>query len=191
MEASYMSDDKLSDEDKALFRGMMDAVKPLNQSKKMSLTRPPSVKNRTIQPTFDIHSRDKYSLSNYYHTAVGSESVVSYSKPSIPHRRLTELKSGKIRWEARLDLHGLRPDAARNVLCDFIDKQCDLGHRCVLIIHGKGGLRGEDPVLKNHVYHWIQQFPQVLACHTALPRDGGAGCLYVLLQRHHTDVDDV
>ena len=126
-----------------------------------------------------------YALSNYYHEEVSSDTILAYCKQSIPHRRLIQLRKGEIPWQARLDLHGLRPDAAQESLCHFIDQQIRLDNRCLLVIHGKGGQRGEAPILKNLVNHWLKQLPQVLAFHSALPRDGGSGALYVLLQRQH------
>ncbi len=67
-------------------------------------------------------------------------------------------------------------------LINFIRQEATSRHRCLLIIHGKGSHNGKAPVLKNLVRHWLPQFPQVLAFHSALTRDGGAGALYVLLK---------
>jgi DNA-nicking Smr family endonuclease len=178
-----MSDDKLTDEDKALFRHMMQAVKPLNKNKKLATKQPKQPEKPPPRVRYSDKPETTYDLSNHYTTIVNSESILTYCKQSIPRKRLSELKSGKIAWQSRLDLHGLKPDAARNSLCKFVEHQVNVGNRCLLIIHGKGGLHGEPPVLKNHVNHWLQQFPQVLAFHSALPRDGGSGALYVLLQR--------
>ena len=178
-----MSDSKLTDDDKALFRSMMSNVKPLGDFKKLPLNeRAPAT-----CPTSKTHLKDipttTYDLSNYYAEPVSSDAILEYCKQSIPRKRLTQLKSGQIPWEALLDLHGFRPDAARDRLCQFIEQQTQLGGRCLLIIHGKGGQHFDAPVLKNHVNHWLQQLPQVLAFHSALPKDGGSGALYVLLQR--------
>lgn len=180
-----MADDKLSDQDKALFRSMVGKVKPLQSTKKTPSPRTLSVKKIALKKNFDhdSHIVDTYHLSDAYHTPVGAESLLIYGQQKIPRRRLNELKNGHIPWQSRLDLHGLGLNTARVALCQFIAEQYALGHRSLLIIHGKGGLRGEPPVLKNHVYHWIKQFPEVLACHSALPRDGGTGALYVLLRR--------
>jgi len=42
----------------------------------------------------------------------------------------------------------------------------------------------EDPaVLKSHLVHWLPQLDDVQAFHTAQPKDGGAGALYVLLRK--------
>ena len=178
-----MSEDSLSDEDKALFRRMMHEVKPLGQTKRLDTKGAPHVEKISKKIVLPEKQTTDYNLSNYYHTVVNSDSILTYCKQSIPRRRLNELKTGRIPWQARLDLHGLRPDAARESLCHFIEHQSHLENRCLLIIHGKGSKRGEAPILKNHVNHWLQQLPLVLAFHSALARDGGSGALYVLLQR--------
>jgi DNA-nicking Smr family endonuclease len=178
-----MPDDKLSDEDKALFRQMMQAVKPLKHTQWTDS----KVKKPSEKPLPKTHFEDKptstYSLSNHYTNVVNSETILVYCKQSIPRSRLNQLKKGEIPFQARIDLHGLKPEAACDSLCRFIEKQYNLGSRCLLIIHGKGGLRGEAPILKNHVNHWLPQLPHILAFHSALPRDGGCGALYVLLKR--------
>lgn len=173
----------LSDEDKALFRSQMISVRPLNKSTPREPKPPTPMKlTRRPQERQPIVKTDYY-LSNYYTDTVNPQSILSHCSNSIPKHRLRELKNGLIPWEARLDLHGFKPDAARDALCHFIDTKSRSANRCLLIIHGKGSRFGEVPVLKNHVNHWLQQLPQVLAFHSALPRDGGAGAVYVLLKR--------
>ena len=180
-----MSDDSLSDEDKALFRQIIKGVKPLRKSNKVNLSSTlkaaPGTKKQA--PVVENNPPPIY-LSDYYPNEVQAETILSYSNHSIPSKRLHGLKTGQIPWQARLDLHGLRADAAKEALIQFIWQQTALAHRSLLIIHGKGGHRNEAPVLKNLVNHWLRQFPQVLAFHSALPRDGGNGALYVLLKRN-------
>ena len=183
IEVTTMSNDSLSDEDKALFHSMMQAVKPLAHTKKLVVKTAPSLRTSPRKATPIEKPTTNYNLSSYYHEVVNADSILTYCKQSIPRKRLGHLKSGQIPWQARLDLHGLRPDDAREMLCHFIEQQCHIGNRCLIIIHGKGGLHGEAPVLKNLVNHWLKQLQQVLAFHSALPRDGGGGALYVLLQR--------
>jgi DNA-nicking Smr family endonuclease len=122
-------------------------------------------------------------LSDPYEHSLQAESVLSYDPYSLPKKQFLELKKGHLAWQARLDLHGLRPDAARERLLSFMLQQQAEHHRCLLIIHGKGGRHGEPPILKNLVHHWLRQIPQVLAFHSAIPRDGGTGAVYVLLRR--------
>lgn len=173
----------ISDEDKALFSDMMKTVKPLKNSTPRE-PKPPAAKKISIRKIEPIEkTKTEYYLSNYYTDVVNSNSELSYTNQAIPRKRLRELKKGEIRWDARIDLHGFRPDEAQRALCDFIEQKYQAGNRCLLIIHGKGGRLGEEPVLKNHVNHWLKQLPQVLAFHSAIPRDGGSGALYVLLKR--------
>lgn len=178
-----MSNDDLADDDKDLFRRMMRDVKPLTPKN----SKTPTV--RSFKQSFspksepDVSSASDYYLSNHYPQNVGAEDVLTYGQASIQHKRWLKLKNGQIPWQARLDLHGLKPDDARNALCRFVQQEVEHEHRCVLIIHGKGGQHGEVPILKNHVNHWLQQLPQILAFHSALGKDGGAGAVYVLLRR--------
>jgi len=72
--------------------------------------------------------------------------------------------------------------AAREALIHFISQSYMAGFRCVLIIHGKGGVQNEISILKSHVNHWLKQFTEILAFHSALPKDGGRGAVYVLLK---------
>ena len=181
-----MSDDSLSDEDKALFRQIMSGVKPLGKGKKLASS--PKTAAKAARPTESEPLKtsaktDRIYLSDYYSEAVKAETVLTYCRHSIPKKRLDELKNGLIPWQSRLDLHGLRPEASSQALIQFILQKTALAERCLLIIHGKGSHNREAPVLKNLVKTWLPQFPQVLAFHSALARDGGTGALYVLLKR--------
>lgn len=181
-----MSDDNLSDEDKALFRETMRSVKPLDKTKRVAFEKSkPPAKVRSREPVEKVTT--DYNLSNYSPDEVSSESLLNYGHQNIPSKRFRELRNGQIPWQARLDLHGYKPDSASDALCRFIEQQMALEHRCILIIHGKGGRHGEAPILKNKVNTWLRQLPQVLAFHSALPRDGGNGALYVLLKRQREE----
>jgi DNA-nicking Smr family endonuclease len=129
-----------------------------------------------------------YFLSDYITDSVLSEAVLSYAQASLPVKRFKDLKHGRIRWEARLDLHGLYADAARVALAEFIERQMQEQKRCVLIIHGKGGHLGAPPVIKNLVNRWLPQMDEVLAYHSAQAKDGGHGAVYVLLKKNHGDL---
>ncbi|KTD24510.1 MULTISPECIES: Smr/MutS family protein [Legionella] len=182
-----MSDDSLSEDDKALFRKMMGDVKPLKKSDKINLGST-GTKNRK-QERIPVARTTTVYLSDYYAEEVQANTILFYSSHRIPNKRLRELKAGRIPWQAKLDLHGLRPDDAKEALIKFIGQQTDLARRSLLIIHGKGSHRGEAPVLKNLVNRWLTQFPQVLAFHSALARDGGEGALYVLLKRQKEETN--
>ncbi|MDF1758696.1 MAG: Smr/MutS family protein [Legionellaceae bacterium] len=173
----------VSEDEKNLFREMMRDVTPLKkQPKAITKKSPiqPVVQKKVYYPP--IKKSPRHHLSSYYHKEVQPNCIISYSRDSISKKRLTEIKNAKSRYEAKIDLHGLNPDDASDILVDFIEKQYSLGRRIVLVIHGKGGIRGEAPILKNLVNQWLPQLPHVLLFHSAKPKDGGNGAVYVLLK---------
>ena len=100
---------------------------------------------------------------------------------------MRKLRGGDFSTQANLDLHGLTREEARPALEAFIQQARIAGHRCVLVVTGRG-LHSKDqlPVLKEGVRTWLTKgraAKQVLGFCTARPKDGGTGALYVLLRR--------
>jgi DNA-nicking Smr family endonuclease len=105
-------------------------------------------------------------------------------------RLVRRLRRGDFAWQAHLDLHGHTAAQARDAVERFILAGVRDGHRCVLIVHGRG-LNSKDqiPVLKEHMKSWLARGRigrHVLAFTSARTVDGGAGALYVLLRRDRT-----
>lgn len=121
---------------------------------------------------FDITVTDEYLQG----AVVGLE-------PEIVER----LRRGEFACRAYLDMHGLTAEEARRETGDFIAAAIRAGHRCVLIVHGRGlNSKHQRPVLKDRLKAWLSRGAlarSVLAFTTARPCDGGAGALYVLLRR--------
>lgn len=187
-----MTQDDAEDENKTLFQSYMQSVTPLKKSFKRAPTKksPPTVLTHphTKQPTYTKPQSNTY-LSNYCTEIMRAETVLSYCSEGISRQRLRQLKNGEISWSRRLDLHGLKPDDARDALCNFIEStqlsaRLGVSTRCVLIIHGKGGRNSAHAILKTYVNCWLKQLPQILAFHSAKPCDGGTGAIYVLLKKH-------
>jgi DNA-nicking Smr family endonuclease len=85
--------------------------------------------------------------------------------------------------EAVIDLHGMTLQVAHGVLRRFVEQQAGSGKRCLLVITGKGG-PDRPSRLRHEVPLWLEAWkPPVLAVTGAQPKHGGAGALYVLLQR--------
>jgi DNA-nicking Smr family endonuclease len=105
-------------------------------------------------------------------------------------RVLRRLRRGDYAWQAHLDLHGLTSEAARAAVDRFLADAMSAGHRCVLIVHGRGhNSKDQTPVLKERLKVWLARgraARAVLAFTSARPHDGGAGALYVLLRRDRT-----
>jgi DNA-nicking Smr family endonuclease len=103
------------------------------------------------------------------------------------------LRRGKLKPEARVDLHGMTVAQAHPVLTGFILRSAGAGHRLVLVITGKGKHRddgGPIPtrfgVLRHQVPQWLSMAPlgglvmQITESHI---RHGGQGAYYVYLRR--------
>ncbi len=101
-------------------------------------------------------------------------------------KTMAKLKAGEFTVQGHLDLHGYTKQAAEQALISFISSSHALGHRVVLIIHGRGLKSSQGPVLKEHVIKWLTTGSLshlILAFSSARPCDGGTGALYVLLKK--------
>jgi DNA-nicking Smr family endonuclease len=115
---------------------------------------------------------------------INANDELRYQANGVQNRVLRLLKQGRIRPEQRLDLHGQTIEQAHRSTMQFIHECQQQGKYCLLIIHGQGfRSAGGVPVLKQNVYHWLQQLDSVLAFHSAIPADGGRGAVYVLLRK--------
>jgi DNA-nicking Smr family endonuclease len=122
--------------------------------------------------TFDISDSDEY---------------IEGLATGLDRRLLTRLRHGDYAVQGHTDLHGLNREDARLQVEQFLFESRLRGHRCVLIIHGRG-LNSKDqiPVLKEAVRVWLTRgriSRNVLCFATARPTDGGTGAVYVLLRR--------
>ncbi|MHB1844007.1 MAG: Smr/MutS family protein [Deltaproteobacteria bacterium] len=121
-----------------------------------------------------------------FHVAETTE-FIEGAVADLDRRTRLRLRRGELSVQAHLDLHGLTREEARVAVEQFVRSQRLRGHRCVLIVHGRG-LNSKDgvPVLKEALARWLSRGPlgrSVLAFCTARPCDGGGGALYLLLRR--------
>ena len=183
-----MQNDDDSDTEKSFFRSMMQGVTPLRETptkhnykpeKPKAKRRPQEAYAKPEQPTIQ-----RPSLSNPYALPLHADCIMHYGRNTLAAKQFQALKQGLIPINQRLDLHGLNLEKASGALSNFILNNYQNQQRCLLIIHGKGGQDFNAPLLKNHVHHWLMQFPEVLAFHSARPKDGGTGAVYVLLKRN-------
>ena len=104
-----------------------------------------------------------------------------------------KLKQGKLRPEAKLDLHGLNLSQAHPVLTKFVLNSYSRGLRLILVITGKGR-NSEDHdviprrkgILKATVPSWLAMEPlssKILQVTNAHVRHGGDGAFYVYLRK--------
>lgn len=135
------------------------------------------------------HAGDNDSLPGRFSTnPVYSEcpTILNFSRSGVQQSTLKKLRQGKLPIDSELDLHGMTVERARSSLIHFLDECRQFGYRCVSIVHGKGYSSPDNrPVIKPLLNSWLRDAGEVLAFHSALPKHGGSGAVYVLLKRFH------
>lgn len=170
---------KVTQTDIDLFKDAVKGVKPLPPSNKVRLK--PATKKVVQRPIKENEEALSLSDEGNIHDVSGDE-FISYKDTSISNKTLRKLRKGQYNIEARLDLHGLSVEEARETVDAFL-RQCLTDNlRIVLIIHGKGR-HDRMPILKNKLNHWLRNTPLVLAFCSAAAPHGSRGALYVLLKR--------
>lgn len=109
-------------------------------------------------------------------------------------KHFSRLKKGKLRPEARIDLHGMTLAQAHPALIGFILRAQQQSKRLVLVITGKGKpnerewfFNNQTGILRHQVPHWLEEYPLrplVLQVTQAHGRHGGDGAFYVYLRRN-------
>jgi DNA-nicking Smr family endonuclease len=110
--------------------------------------------------------------------------VVGARRRGVNRAQLAELRGGRIRPEATLDLHGLGVAAAEERLAQFVVEAARLRRRCVLVIHGRGLHSGGVAMLRDAVIAALAgpMSGLVHAWSTAARHDGGDGATYVMVR---------
>jgi len=105
----------------------------------------------------------------------------------------TRLRKGKIRPQARLDLHGFTAEQAFNALKKFIIREYNKATKCVIIVTGRGRavmdefghLSINNGVLYGEIGKWLN-YPDIrgyiVSFTPAADFDGGEGAVYVYLR---------
>lgn len=103
--------------------------------------------------------------------------------PDLAHTRLLELARGERAPEARVDLHRMPADSARQRFLRALEQSALAGQRCLLVIHGRGRRTG-DAALREALPGWLDGVAgRILGSAPAVARDGGEGATYVWLRR--------
>ena len=139
---------------------------------------------------------EKVSLPPVFKKAVQREAIRPLPQPKNPDKKvslqahpiekpiLKKLAKGKKSIDARIDLHGMTQDRAKQALLDFLQLSMTAEHRVVLVITGKGnaGLG----VLRQRVPQWLSlpPFTEFVNGFTeSHVSHGGSGALYVRIRR--------
>ncbi|MBF9035953.1 DNA mismatch repair protein MutS [Rhodobacterales bacterium HKCCE2091] len=194
---------RLSDEDRAVWERVAKTTRPMERD------RPAVVARETPDPPEPSRPReaapgnpgiDPFRIGE----AAGPKGQGHHLAPSVveridnapvkmhrgTHRRMVK---GKMRPDARIDLHGMTLARAHPLLIRFVLDAHARGDRLLLVITGKGRDAEDDGpipvrrgVLRHQVPGWLTAPPLgsvVLDIRTAHRSQGGEGAYYVYLKR--------
>ena len=182
-EQARIAAEKRAEAERNLFTRAVGKVAPIaNQERVWSP--PQRLTPRPLQQDLDDEAVMHESMSDEFDisTLLDADDQLSFRRSGIGTDVTRKLRKGEWSIQGQIDLHGLRSDAARNAIGQFIRDAKRMGWRCVRVVHGKGlGSPGKEPVLKSKVQRWLVQKNEVLAFVQAKPSDGGGGALVVLL----------
>ena len=179
-------------DDEAFFLQAMQGVKKIEQKQKADLKQPHAAteaqKLRQQSATHTQVNSNPNHLQHYNVERIQPHDTLGFKCHGIQDSVYRKLRQGKYPIDARLDLHRMTIDVAREMVFSFIHDCVKYDLRTVLILPGKGDRNIEDPaLLKSHLVHWLPQLDDVMAYHTAQPNDGGTGAMYVLLRKKKTN----
>lgn len=173
------------DEFSALFG---DDIEPLQGKGASRLAKPPEVTPGTLERR-KAAQQEQQRNGNFLDpasiiTAVDPYDFLEFVRPGVQHGVYKNLRQGKYDIQSRLDLHRHTVEQARVALWDFVEGCQKHGVRCALVTHGKGEGREQPARLKSCVNHWLRQFDNVLAFHSAQKQHGGVGSTYLLIKKN-------
>jgi DNA-nicking Smr family endonuclease len=178
----------MNDDEEFLFQQEMSGVKPLQRSERVTLERgklsTAAAEQRRAAATAEPGDKNPLAVEGI--EALDPWYVLSFKRPGVQNGVFRKLKQGRYEAEARLNLHRMSVKRARLELFEFVQQAEDFGMRSVQVVHGKGensDEREQASVIKGCVDHWLRQFEQVQAFHSARPQHGGTGAVYVLLRK--------
>ena len=170
--------------ERELFARSVGPVVPLARGPRTRLERPrpAAVPHQRLADERQVLA-DSISDEFDVESLLDTDEALSFRRPGVGTEVVRKLRRGVWVIQAHCDLHGLRREAAREALADFLRDALGRGLRCVRVVHGKGnGSPGRRPVLKGKVRAWLVQSDAVIAFAQARAADGGHGALVVLLR---------
>lgn len=179
------TDPSVSEEE--LFRQELAGVRQLRQQPRVELNRSPvselAVAARR-EAAVRVSERDANFLALDHVELLDPWYPLEFRRPGVQHGVFRKLKQGKYPMDARLDLHRMTAEQARQEVFGFIREAHAYDLRNVLIVPGRGShSRSAEALLKSYVNKWLPEFEEVQAFCSAQPQHGGTGAVYVMLAK--------
>lgn len=182
--------ERVARQEAGLFQSALGGVKKIPQSDRYVPNAPSGI-NVAVKPARPRTQAEddaavlRESLSDAFEVdhLLDDDPSLSFTRAGIGSDVVRKLRKGAWPVQDELDLHGLRRDAARDQLGDFLSRAGKRKLRCVCVIHGKGlGSAGGEPVLRSMVHSWLEQKDDVIAFCAANVDGRSHGALLVLLK---------
>jgi len=184
----------LSPDEKALWDRVAARATPMNPQAKADAPLPAAKPAKTPVDIPDFTVGAKVTEVSRHNLAPGIGMQLRQAPLQMDAKSFGQMTRGKLKPEARIDLHGMTIAQAHPELVDFILRAHAAGKRLVLVITGKGKNRddgGTMPVRQGVLRHQVPQWlslpplgPCVLQVSPSHKRHGGEGAYYVYLRRH-------
>jgi DNA-nicking Smr family endonuclease len=170
---------RLSDDERALWRGYARGVRPLRRGADLEVDATPNQAAQRMQPPPQ---------------SIRKERPAAKQAPALSQfdRRLRQrVARGQADIDVRLDLHGMTQTQAHATLLRFLMQAQALDAKIALVVTGKGGVgptaaTGERGVLRRQVPLWLSlpEFRRfIVSFEQAHGSHGGEGALYLRLRR--------
>lgn len=188
----------LSSEERALWDRVAERATPLHPTRQEpapDLAPAPKPKKPvgSRDPAPDFHIGQKASIARPHDIMRPLVDRLATAPVNMDSKSFGKMKRGKLKPEARIDLHGMTTAEAHPELVAFILGSQSIGRRLVLVITGKGKDRdqgGPIPtrhgILRHQVPQWLALPPlsqAILQITPAHLKHGGHGAYYVYLRR--------
>lgn len=177
----------MSDADDKLFRDELQGVQPLQAPTKIALNRSPvsalataarrEAALRDLDAERNFLTLDHVEMLDPYYP-------LDFKRGGVQHGVYRKLRQGKYAMDARLDLHRMTAERAREEVFQFIREALAYDLRNVLIVPGRGSHnQAQEAILKSYLNKWLPEFEAVQAFCSAIPAHGGTGAVYVMLKK--------
>jgi DNA-nicking Smr family endonuclease len=181
-----MTEDESSDQQAWLQE--LESVKPLKPIERVptradAALDPVTVAARRAAAQTEAEAPSPFTLG--WVPARAPHEIMGFKRDGVQEGVYKKLRLGGYPCQGVLDLHRKTLVEAADSVFHFLKSHYGAGHRMVRIIHGRGIRSQPEPaLLKRYCAHWLSEVESVLAYHSAQPKDGGAGALYVLLRKN-------
>ena len=155
------------DPERDLFLGAVEDATPLRDRNRAPVPRSPHTPPAAATPALVVEE-DGENVEGRAH--------------GVSHAQLADLRAGRVRVEATIDLHHDDRATAARRLRRFLEDSAATRRRCVLVVHGRGLHSSDGPVLREAVIAALATSGLVRGFSSARPRDGGVGATYDLLK---------